>query len=197
MHEDGLKFILSPPLRPRIELEKLWGGLVDGSIDTVATDHCTFPYQQRQQMAQDDFSRCPNGLPGVENRMALLFSEGVMKGRISVSRYVDLTSTMPAKLFGLWPRKGNLAVGADADIVIIDPRRSHTLCHSDMHDNADYSPYEGMSCQGMPVTTLSRGKVVAHEGQFTGDAGSGQFLRRLPFDRALVNRGPFKSTFGV
>jgi dihydropyrimidinase len=197
LREDGLKFILSPPLRPYRELEKLWGGLIDGSIDTVATDHCTFPYRQRQQMAKDDFSRCPNGLPGVENRMALLFSEGVMKGRISVSRYVDLTSTMPAKLFGLWPRKGNLAVGADADIVIIDPRRSHTLRHSDMHDNADYSPYEGMPCQGMPVTTLSRGKVVAHEGQFTGNAGTGQFLKRLPFDRALVNRGPFQSTLEV
>ena len=197
LSEDGLKYILSPPLRPRSELEKLWGGLIDGSIDTVATDHCTFPYQQRLQMAQDDFSRCPNGLPGVENRMALLFSEGVMKGRISVSRYVDLTSTMPAKLFGLWPRKGNLTVGADADIVIIDPRRSYTLRHSDMHDNVDYSPYEGMRCQGFPVTTLCRGKVVAHEGKFTGMAGAGQFLKRMPFDRALVNRGPFKSTFGV
>jgi dihydropyrimidinase len=126
--------------------------------------------------------------------MALLFSEGVMKGRISVSRYVDLTSTMPAKLFGLWPRKGNLAVGADADIVIIDPRRSYTLRHCDMHDNADYSPYEGMRCQGMPVTTLSRGKVVAHEGKFTGAPGAGQFLARKPFDLALVKHGPFNST---
>jgi dihydropyrimidinase len=197
LREDGLKFILSPPLRPHIELEKLWAGVMDGSIDTVATDHCTFPYQQRQKMAQNDFSHCPNGLPGVENRMALLFSEGVMQGRISVSRYVDLTSTMPAKLFGLWPRKGNLAVGADADIVIIDPRRSHTLCHGDMHDNADYSPYEGMQCQGMLMTTLSRGEVVAHEGQFTGVAGAGQFLARKPFDLALVRRGPTNSNFGV
>ena len=197
LREDGLKYILSPPLRPRSELGKLWDGLMDGSIDTVATDHCTFLYLQRQQMAKNDFSRCPNGLPGVENRMALLFSEGVMRGRISVSRYVNLTSTMPAKLFGLWPRKGNLAVGADADIAIIDPRRSCTLCHSDMHDNADYSPYEGMTCQGMLVTTLSRGKVVAHEGKFTGTAGAGHFLARKPFDLALVQRGPFNSTMGV
>jgi len=129
--------------------------------------------------------------------MALLFSEGVMQGRISVSRYVDLTSVMPAKLFGLWPRKGNLAVGADADIVIIDPRRSHTLRHSDMHDNADYSPYEGLACQGMLVTTLSRGQVVAHEGQFTGAAGAGQFLTRKPFDLALVQHGPINSTTEV
>jgi len=197
LREDGLKFILSPPLRPLGELQKLWTGLTDGSIDTVATDHCTFPYQQRQQMAQNDFSRCPNGLPGVENRMALLFSEGVMQGRMSVSRYVDLTSTMPAKLFGLWPRKGTLTVGADADIVIIDPQRSFTLRHSDMHDNADYSPYEGMQCQGMPVTTISRGEVVAHEGQFTGTAGAGQFLARKPFDMALVKQSPINSTFGV
>jgi dihydropyrimidinase len=197
LREDGLKFILSPPLRPRSELEKIWGGLIDGSIDTVATDHCTFPYHQRQQMAKDDFSLCPNGLPGVENRMPLLFSEGMMKNRISASRYVDLTSAMPAKLFGLWPRKGNLAVGADADIVIIDPRRSYTLRHCDMHDNVDYSPYEGMQCQGLPVTTLSRGRVVAHEGKFTGHAGAGEFLKRQPFDRALVKCVPFKATFGV
>jgi dihydropyrimidinase len=197
LREDGLKFILSPPLRPRSELEKLWGGLVDGSIDTVATDHCTFPYQQRQQMAHDDFSRCPNGLPGAENRMALLFSEGVMRERISVPRYVDLTSAMPAKLFGLWPRKGNLAVGSDADIVIIDPRRSYTLHHCDLHDNADYSPYEGMTCQGMPVTTLSQGEIVANEGKFLGTAGAGRFLARKPFDLALVKNGPCTSTFGV
>ncbi len=197
LREDGLKYILSPPLRPRSELEKLWRGLIDGSIDTVATDHCTFPYQQRQQMAQNDFSRCPNGLPGVENRMALLFSEGVMRGRISVSRYVELTSSMPAKLFGLWPRKGNLAIGADADIVIIDPRRSHTVRHCDMHDNADYSAYEGMQCQGMPVTTLSRGNVVAHEGQFIGMASTGQFLARKPFDLALVKHGTVHSTTRV
>jgi len=129
--------------------------------------------------------------------MMLLFSEGVMRKRISVSRYVDLTSTMPAKLFGLWPRKGNLAVGADADIVIIDPGRSHTLRHSDLHDNADYSPYEGMTCQGALVTTLSRGKVVAHEGEFTGSAGAGQFLARKSFDLALAKHGPFNATTGV
>ena len=188
LREDGLKFILSPPLRPHSELDKLWVGLADGSIDTVATDHCTFPYHQRQEMAQGDFTRCPNGLPGVENRMALLFSEGVMKGRISLERFVELTSTLPAKLFGLWPRKGQLGVGADADIVIFDPDRRYTVRHCDLHDNADYSPYEGMQCQGMPVTTLSRGQVVAHDGQFTGHAGAGQFLHRQPFDHELLRQ---------
>ena len=188
LREDGLKFILSPPLRPHTELDKLWVGLSDGSIDTVATDHCTFPYHQRQEMAAGDFTKCPNGLPGVENRMALLFSEGVMSGRISLSRFVELTSTLPAKLFGLWPKKGHLGVGADADIVIFDPKRRYTVRHCDMHDNADYSPYEGMQCQGMPVTTLSRGEVVAHDGQFTGHAGAGQFLFRHPFDHKLLNQ---------
>ncbi len=188
LREDGLKFILSPPLRPHTELDKLWVGLADGSIDTVATDHCTFPYHQRQEMAQGDFTRCPNGLPGVENRMALLFSEGVMKGRITLERFVELTSTLPAKLFGLWPRKGHFGVGADADIVIFDPSRRYTVRHCDLHDNADYSPYEGMQCQGMPVTTLSRGEIVAHEGQFTGHAGAGKFLHRQPFDHELLRQ---------
>lgn len=188
LREDGLKFILSPPLRPHTELDKLWVGLADGSIDTVATDHCTFPYHQRQEMAQGDFTRCPNGLPGVENRMALLFSEGVMTGRISLERFVELTSTLPAKLFGLWPKKGHLGIGADADIVIFDPNRRYTVRHCDLHDNADYSPYEGMQCQGMPVTTLSRGEVVAHEGQFVGRAGAGQFLFRKPFDHELLRQ---------
>ncbi len=188
LREDALKFILSPPLRPHAELEKLWAGLADGSIDTVATDHCSFPYSQRQQMARGDFRCCPNGLPGVENRMQLLFSEGVMKKRISLPRFVELTSTLPAKLFGLWPQKGHLGTGADADIVIFDPRLSNTIRHADLHDNADYCPYEGMECQGVPVMTLSRGKIVARAGQFTGQAGAGRFLRRKPFDRALLAR---------
>lgn len=178
---DGLKFILSPPLRPHPELDKLWVGIADGSIDTLATDHCNFPYAQRQEMASTDFTRCPNGLPGVENRLALLFSEGVMKGRISRSRFVSLTSSKPAKLFGLWPQKGSLLPGADADLVLFDPRARQTLQQSDLHDNGDYSPWEGFTCLGMPVMTLSRGEEVCRNGQFTGRAGHGRFLSRNAF----------------
>ncbi|WP_158780824.1 dihydropyrimidinase [Pantoea sp. BAV 3049] len=178
---DGLKYMLSPPLRPYSELDKLWVGIADGSIATVATDHCNFPFSQRQQMAAADFTRCPNGLPGVENRMALLFSSGVMTGRISRSRFVSLTSARPAKLFGLWPEKGSLLPGADADLVLFDPRLHQTIRHAKLHDRGDYSPYEGISCQGWPVMTLSRGEVVCREGRFTGQAGHGRFIARKPF----------------
>ncbi len=181
LREDGLKYILSPPLRAHTELDKLWVGIADGSIDTVATDHCTFPYSQRQAMAAEDFTCCPNGLPGVENRMVLLFSFGVMTGRISPSRFVELTSTRPAQLFGLWPRKGCLEPGSDADLVLFDPQLKQCIQHQHLHDNADYSPYEGFSCQGWPVLTLCRGEVVAKQGHFTGRAGYGRFIHRRPF----------------
>ncbi|QHM73835.1 dihydropyrimidinase [Mixta intestinalis] len=178
---DGLKFVLSPPLRPHSDLDRLWTGISDGSIDTVATDHCTFRYALRQEMAANDFTRCPNGLPGVENRMALLFSEGVMKGRISPSRFVALTSANPARLFGMWPQKGSLIPGSDADLVLFDPQCNKTIHHADLHDNGDYSPWEDFDCQGWPVMTISRGEIVWRDGQFCGKAGHGRFLRRKPF----------------
>jgi dihydropyrimidinase len=186
LEPNGLKYILSPPLRPRAELDKLWVGITDGSINTVATDHCTFPLSLRQTLAANDFTRCPNGLPGVENRMALLFSEGVATGRISPSRFVALTSATPAQLFGLWPRKGNLMPGSDADLVLFDPHCRTTIHHSELHDNVDYSPWEGFTCHGWPVMTLSRGEVVCERGRFTGRAGHGRFLHRQPFS---INRG--------
>ncbi|MGL4861095.1 MAG: dihydropyrimidinase [Enterobacteriaceae bacterium] len=181
LRPDGIKYILSLPLRPHSEQDKLWVGIADGTMDTIATDHCPFPLKQRVEMSDNSFVRCPNGLPGVENRMPLLFSAGVMTGRISPSRFVDLTSTRPAKLFGLWPQKGNLQPGADADIVLMDPRRQVIVKHQDLHDNCDYSPYEGFVCQGWPVMTLSRGEVVAVEGKFTGKSGHGRFIYRNPF----------------
>ena len=179
--EDALKFILSPPLRNVREQDKLWCGIADGAVDVVATDHCAFSLEQRQRLSGGDFSRCPNGLPGVENRMLLLFSHGVMSGRISPSRFVALTSATPAKLFGLWPHKGQIAPGADGDIVIIDPRRTSVIRHENLHDNADYSPWEGMTCQGEIRQTLSRGNTVFRDGKFTGSPGQGRYLRRKPF----------------
>ncbi|EHD23841.1 MULTISPECIES: dihydropyrimidinase [Brenneria] len=181
LEPDGMKYILSPPLRGRAEQEALWQGLEDGSIATLATDHCNFSLRQRQALSDGDFSRCPNGLPGVENRLALLYSSGVAAGRISPERFVALTSARPAQLFGLWPRKGNLMPGADADLVLFDPQRRATLRHDEMHDNGDYSPYEGMTCRGWPIMTLSRGEVVWRDGVFSGRAGHGRFLRREPF----------------
>jgi len=179
--EDGEKFILSPPLRASAELDKLWQGLSDGSIDVVATDHCSFTWREQKQPHHDDFTRCPNGIPGVELRMPLLFSEGVMKGRLSLSQFVSLTSYQPAKLFGLYPQKGCLEVGADADLVIFDPQQSVSIDDDTAHDACDYSPYSGLSCQGWPVMTFSRGALVSQNGQFTGQQGAGKFIARQPF----------------
>ncbi|MDI3361718.1 dihydropyrimidinase [Lelliottia sp. V89_10] len=179
--DDALKFILSPPLRNASNNDALWCGIADGGIDVVATDHCTFSMAQRQQISGGDFSRCPNGLPGVENRLLLMFSNGVMTGRITPERFVALTSTNPAKLFGMWPQKGLLAPESDADVVIIDPKRTTTIRHEMLHDNADYSPWEGFICQGAIRQTLSRGRVIYHNGKFTGSAGQGRFIRRQPF----------------
>lgn len=182
--EDALQFLLSPPLRNASNNDALWCGIADGAIDVVATDHCAFSMAQRQQLSGGDFSRCPNGLPGVENRLLLLFSHGVMTGRISPQRFVALTSATPAKLFGLWPQKGLLAPGADGDIVIIDPRRTTTIRHNLLHDNADYSPWEGFICQGTIRQTLSHGRVIFDNGRFNGTPGQGRFLRRNPFSTA-------------
>ncbi|TCS41277.1 dihydropyrimidinase [Reinekea marinisedimentorum] len=177
---DAVKFVLSPPLRNASECDKLWVGLADGSIDTVATDHCAFTTIQKQP-GDRDFTQCPNGIPGVELRMPLLFSEGVSKGRIDLPRFVELTSYKPARLFGLYPQKGSLAVGSDADVVLFDPAMKTTITHENLNDNCDYTPFENQACDGWPVLTLSRGAVVAAHGQFTGKAGMGRFLKRKPF----------------
>lgn len=179
--EDALKYVLSPPLRDKAESEKLWKGLADGSIDTVATDHCSFTYAEQKQLGAKDFTKTPNGIPGVETRMPLMFSEGVIAGRITPNQFVSLTSYEPAKLFGLYPQKGHLGCGADADLVLFDPNKKQTIRHDSLHDNADYTPYESIACQGWPLMTFSRGKLVAYDGEFTGEAGDGQFIHRQPF----------------
>ncbi|QFU22687.1 dihydropyrimidinase [Shewanella eurypsychrophilus] len=180
---DAVKYVMSPPLRPQAELEKLWQGVIDGSIDTIATDHCSFTYADQKQAGVTDFTKCPNGMPGVETRMPLMFSEGVSKGRISPEKFVELTSFKPAKLFGLYPQKGCLLEGSDADIVIFDPEQQVTISHSMLHDNTDYTPFENYPLTGWPVMTFSRGKLVARNGEFLGTAGAGQFLRRKQFDK--------------
>ncbi|MEI6859720.1 MAG: dihydropyrimidinase [Shewanella sp.] len=182
-NEDAVKYVMSPPLRPKAELEKLWQGIEDGSIDTVATDHCSFTYHDQKQMGVDDFTACPNGMPGVETRMSLLFSEGVSKGRISPEKFVELTSFNPAKLFGLYPQKGCLLEGSDADIVLFDPELQVNISHDRLHDNTDYTPYESHAVTGWPIMTISRGKVVASHGEFLGKAGAGHFVHRKPFDK--------------
>jgi len=174
---EGLKYLMSPPLRTKADNEALLEAL-QGDIDTVATDHCPFFFETQKVQGRDDFTQCPNGVPGVEERIPLLFSEGVVKKRISLRRFVELCSTTPAKLFGLYPQKGVLRRGSDADITLLDPEKRVRIRHSMLHAHVDYSVYEGMEVQGWPMTVISRGKVLVREGRFFGCPGDGRFLPR-------------------
>lgn len=177
-NNEGLKYIMSPPLRKKENQEKLWKGINDGLIQVVATDHCPFDFNGEKQLGKDDFTKCPNGAPGIETRVPLLFSEGVSKGRISINKFVEIISTNPAKIFGLYPKKGTIQVGADADIVLIDPDKEVVLSRRILHENVDYTAYEGMRLKGYPVLTLVRGKIVAKDNEFVGIKGYGQFIKR-------------------
>ena len=176
--DEGLKYILSPPLRRKKNCEALWQGIREGYIQVVATDHCSFTIATDKQSGREDFSKCPNGLPGVEERMPLMFSEGVMKGRISINKLVEVCCTNPAKLFGMYPKKGALIPGSDGDIVIIDPDIEVTLTQGMLHSNVDYTAYEGFKLKGYPIMTLSRGEVIAKDNEFMGQKGRGKFIKR-------------------
>jgi dihydropyrimidinase len=178
LREDGLKFILSPPLRKKENNALLWEDIEAGRIDTVATDHCPFDYALKKKMGQEDFTKCPNGLPGVELRFPLMFSEGVLKNRISPERFAELCSTRPARLFGMYPKKGLIAPGSDADITVLDPGAGYTVRHADLHERVDYTPYEGRELLCRVDTVISRGEVIVRENRFTGDMGRGRFLKR-------------------
>jgi dihydropyrimidinase len=184
---EGAKFVCSPPLREKNpNWEELWTGLRKNDLQVVSTDHCPFDFHGQKELGRGDFRKIPNGLPGVEDRVDLLFDGGVVGGRISKERWVEIISTEPARLFGMYPRKGTIAVGADADIVIYDPNRRRTISAATHHMNADYSCYEGKEIQGASDVVLSRGSVVVRNGEFTGRKGHGQFLRRGTADYARL-----------
>jgi dihydropyrimidinase len=177
---DGAKYVMSPPLRPKETQDRLWRGLAFNDLQAISTDHCPFCMKEQKQLGHDDFSRIPNGAPGIETRMSLVFDGGVRAGRISLNRYVELTSTSPAKIFGLFPRKGTIAPGSDADIVVFDPSRTTTLSAKTHHMRVDYNPYEGRQVTGVSDTVLSRGRVIIENGRFVGRAGAGSFIKRQP-----------------
>jgi dihydropyrimidinase len=177
---EGAKYVMSPPLRAKGNEEKLWRGLAGNDLQCVSTDHCPFCMKGQKELGKDDFSKIPNGAPGIETRMSLLYDGGVVKKRISVNRFVELTSTAPAKIFGMFPRKGTIAPGSDADLVIFDPERTLTLTAKDLHQRVDYTPYEGRTVQGATDTVISRGEVIVDGGKFLGRAGRGSFLKRKP-----------------
>lgn len=176
--QEGLKAIMSPPLRTGADCAALWGGLADGSVDAVATDHCPFRFAVEKQYGAGDFTACPNGAPGVEERLPVLYSEGVAKGRISLPQLVRLACTEPSRLYGLYPQKGTLQPGADADVVILDPNGTRTLTQSTLHSAADYTCYEGMELQGKIDLVLSHGEVIVQDNQFLGRKGAGRYLKR-------------------
>ena len=174
---EGAKWVMSPPLREKKDQETLWAGLNQGMVNVVATDHCPFMWEQKL-MGKDDFSKIPNGHPAIENRMELLFSEGVNKGRITLNKYVEVASTNAAKIFGMFPKKGTIAIGSDADIVLFDANEKHTLSAKTHHMNVDYSGYEGWEVKGKVKTVLLRGKVVIDNNECKVQKGYGQFVKR-------------------
>jgi dihydropyrimidinase len=175
----GAKYVMSPPLRAKEKQSELWRGLAGDDLQIVSTDHCPFCIKEKE-LGLGDFSKIPNGAPGVETRLSLLHDGGVRTGRISLNRWIQICSTAPAKMFGMFPRKGTIAPGSDADIVVWDPEKKLTLSHKTLHMRCDYNPYEGRQVVGAPEVVLSRGRVVVDKGKFLGKAGSGRYLRRAP-----------------
>jgi dihydropyrimidinase len=178
---EGAKYVFTPPLREKWHQDKLWQGLAHDTLQVVSTDHCPFCFKEQKELGKDDFTKIPNGGPGIEHRLSLIYTGGVHGKRFSANRFVEVVSTTPAKLFGLFPRKGTIAVGSDADIVIFNPTEQQTISAATHHMRVDYSMFEGIQITGVPKTVLSRGKAVIDSGKFVGRPGSGQFLRRQTY----------------
>ena len=178
---EGAKYVFTPPLREKWHQEKLWQGLAKDDLQLVSTDHCPFCYKEQKELGRDDFTKIPNGGPGIEHRLALVYSGGVASGRFSPNRFVQLVATAPAKLFGLYPQKGTIAVGSDADLIVFDPNREETISAKTHHMRVDYSMFEGIRTKGAPKLTMSRGRVIIENGKFTGRPGAGSFLRRKTY----------------
>jgi dihydropyrimidinase len=176
---EGAKYVLTPPLRPKHHQPKLWEGLKHDHLQVVSTDHCPFCFADQKILGKDDFTKIPNGGPGIENRLQLMYHFGVHKGQLSLNRFAELTSTTPARIFGMYPRKGEIAPGSDADLVIWDPAALYTISAATHHMRVDYSMFEGYEVAGNARTVLSRGEVIVDGGQFLGKPGRGNYLKRI------------------
>jgi dihydropyrimidinase len=177
---EGAKFVCTPPLRPKHHHDHLWRGLRTYDLQVVSTDHCPFCMKGQKELGRDSFAKIPNGMPGIETRLHLLY-EGVREGKISLNRFVEITSTAPAKIFGMYPKKGTLAVGADADVVVWDPNKRFELSHKNLHMKADYAPFEGKTVIGAPSHVLSRGELVVEHDKALVKKGRGRFVKRGTF----------------
>jgi dihydropyrimidinase len=182
LNMEGAKYVCSPPPRDKPSQDACWAGIEQGVFDFYSSDHSPFRYNDEKgklvPKGRTSFRWVPNGIPGVETRLPILFSEGVVKKRIDLSHFVRITATNHAKAYGLYPRKGSIAIGADADIAIWDPSLTRTIRHADLHDGCDYTPYEGIQVTGWPVTTIVRGQVVVEDGVLKAAKGIGSFLKR-------------------
>ncbi len=175
---EGAKFVCSPPLRTSDDNEYLLSALGEGTLQTVGTDHCPFFFKGQKEIGRDDFTKIPGGIPGIEARLMLTYTYGVKANRFDLNRWVDMISTNPARIFGLYPQKGTLQPGSDADLVLFDPNREGVITKTMLHENVDYTPYEGLKYTGYPTMTISRGKVIAKDGEFIGIRGAGNFIPR-------------------
>ena len=175
---EGAKYVLTPPLRDKWHQDELWKGLRRNDLQVVSTDHCAFRFSDQKTLGVNDFSKIPNGGPGIENRLSLLYTYGVASGLMDLNRLVEIFSTAPAKLFGLFPRKGTIAVGSDADIVVFDPDAEAVISAQTHHMNVDYNLYEGMAVKGVPEVVIANGRVLVEDGKYTGVSAGGHFLKR-------------------
>jgi dihydropyrimidinase len=175
---EGAKYVFTPPLREKQNLPKLWDGLKSDNLQVVSTDHCPFCFEDQKALGKDDFTKIPNGGPGIENRLQLLHHHGVNAGKITLNRFVEIVSTAPARIFGMYPKKGAIARGSDADIVVWDPKAEHLISAKTHHMRVDYSMFEGFQVIGNARQVFSRGELIVENGQYVGRAGRGQYLRR-------------------
>ncbi|MBB6452538.1 dihydropyrimidinase [Salirhabdus euzebyi] len=187
---EGAKYVWSPPLREKWNQDFLWNALRTGQLQTIGSDQCSFDFKGQKDLGKGDFSKIPNGGPMIEDRFSILFSEGVKKGRITLNQFVDIISTRAAKLFGLYPKKGTIAAGVDADIVIFDPTVERTISKEAHHMAVDYNAFEGMKVTGEPVSVLSRGEFVIRDKQFVGKVGSGEYLKRAKYGSTFKRESP-------
>jgi dihydropyrimidinase len=186
---EGGKYVYTPPPRPKENQEHLWRAIATDVLSVVSTDHCPFNWDGQKTIGRDDFSKIPNGGPGIENRLHMLHHFGAREGRFSLNRMVELLSTNPARFFGLYPRKGTIAVGSDADIVVFDPEKPHTISASTHHSNVDYNLFEGTEVRGAPDAVLVRGQVIVENDELVAEPGAGQFIKRARFGEHLSPAG--------
>jgi dihydropyrimidinase len=177
--------VYTPPPRPKENQDVLWRAVKNDILSAISTDHCAFLWNGQKTLGREDFSKIPNGAPGLENRLHMIHEFGVRPGRITLNRMVELLSTNPAKLFGLYPRKGTLAVGSDADIVVFDPEKRHTITAADQHSKSDYNLFEGIEVTGSPELVLLRGHVLVENGDLVAEPGIGRFVARARFGEEL------------